>query len=511
MDNLSNFVETRVGWRTSVVLLLLAACGAMTWYLAADIDLFTRVATGRLIAELGAIPDTDPWAYTPRKAVWHEHELFPCVLFYFFSQHGGDAALFALKCVFTLVTLSLVFFAQRGAGNATGVGLALIALALPDMLSVWLSTVRAQVITYLCYSFFLWAFVKARYQNNNRWLLALPLLEVLWVNSHGGFIVGIVFTSIFAAQSFWEGRCSRVVVLAWLGVVLAPLANMYGPSFLFFIFGAVTHLPFEINEWFALRPWTGHGALVYSITAIVVLGLSAWNRIPREGLAFVALSAIEGFRHERLTPLYTIALSIYGVPLFNAGLKRIQSVWPSFWPVLRRSVVASCVVLVSVCVGRLAYFIPSLLTGFRFDYSEYPVTAIEWLRDSRPGGTILTHYNEGSYTLWRMGDAFKISLDGRYDGVYPPETIRMGLEAYEGPTEAQRTALTAFNPDYVLLSPSTPGLCAPVVELRERMYPGYQVAFSDGRFCVLERKGTTEDKPVVTSYPQKIPMWTPLR
>ena len=111
MDILSQFAETRHGWRVLVILLLLAACGAMTWYLAADVDLFTRVATGRLIENLGTIPLSDPWAYTPRKSVWHEHEIVPCILFYFVSQNGGDAALFTLKCLFTVVTLSLVIFA----------------------------------------------------------------------------------------------------------------------------------------------------------------------------------------------------------------------------------------------------------------------------------------------------------------------------------------------------------------------------------------------------------------
>jgi hypothetical protein len=309
---------------------------------------------------------------------------------------------------------------------------------------------------------------------------------------------------------FIEGKRSPLIVVSWFGVILAPLANMYGWSFLSFIFGAVTNLPFEINEWFALRPWTGHGFLVYGMTAIVVLGFSAWKRIPREGLVFIGLSAAEGFRHERLTPLYTIALSVYGVPLFAAGISKLRTWWPDFWPVLRRSFVASCVLLSAVCGIRFLYWSPLLVTGFTFDYSDYPVAAIEWLRESRPGGTIMTHYNEGSYTLWRMGTHFKISLDGRYDGVYTPETIRMGLEAYEGLTAAQRVALQAFNPDYVLLSPSTPGLCDGEVGLRQAMYPGYVVAFSDKRFCVLERSERASAGPVITSYPQTIPMWTPL-
>lgn len=510
VDRVSEFANTRMGWRVIVCALLLAACGATTWYVSADIDLFTRVATGRLIAQLGEVPLSDPWAYTPRKGTWHEHELIPCVLFYLFSQHGGDTALFALKLAFAVATLMLVFLAQRSAGNATATGLALIALALPDMLSVWLPTVRAQVITYICFAFFLFAFVRARFQGDRCWLLLLPFYEVLWVNSHGGFIVGIIFSTVFTLQMLIEGKHSRLMIISWVGVLLAPLANMYGWSFLFFIFGAVTNLPTEINEWFALRPWTGHGVLVYGITAIVALGLSAWRRIPCEGIVFIGLSALEGFRHERLSPLYTIALSVYGVPLFAEGLLRIRTYWPGFWPILRRSFVASCVLLTAVCGVRLLYVAPQLAKGFQLDYSDYPVAAIDWLRESRPGGTIMTHYNEGSYTLWRIGSQFRISLDGRYDGVYPPETIRMGLEAYEGPTPAQRAALKSFNPDYVLLSPSTPGLCDDQVALREAMYPGYTLAFSDKRFCILERGERASGGPVVTSYPQKIPIWAPL-
>lgn len=511
VDSLVEYASTRRGTLLITIALIVAACGATTQYLAPDLDLFTRVALGRLIDVSNDIPVADPWAYTPRKSVWHDHEIVPAILFYATSQTGGDTGLLLLKWCFIATTLALIFAAQRLAGNATATGLAFIALAMPDMLLVWVPNIRAQVLTFLCYSFFLFTFTQARFRGRNSLLLLLPLVEVLWVNSHGGFIIGPIFTTIFAIILWWEKRSSLVVYGALLGVLLAPLCNPYGLSFLRFIFGAVTHLPPEISEWSALRPWTPHGLIVYGLVSLVLLGLRAHRKVPREGLIFIFVSGVEGLRHERLAPLATMAIAVYGIPLFAEGLAVLTRKFPRFFTIFRRSTITALALLTTGYGIRAVVFIPTLAQGFSFDYSQYPVAAIEWLRNSRPGGKILTHYNDGSYVLWRMGTQFKISLDGRYDGLYPPETIRMGLEAYQPGLPAQRTALMAFAPDYVLLGPTTPGLCEPGNMLLGEFYPGFSIVFSDGLYCVLEH---TEEKriasPIVNNHPMPDEMWRPL-
>jgi hypothetical protein len=426
------------------------------------------------------------------------------------SQAGGDLGLFMTKCLFAIVTLMIVFSAQREAKNGTVVGLMLAAVCLPDILSVWVSTVRAQVITYLSYAVFLWVFVRARSRGRFEYLLILPLVQVIWVNSHGGFIVGLVFTTIFALAMVVEKRASPMMWVGVVGVFVAPFINAYGVSFLDFIFGAVTHLPPEINEWFALRPWSAHGAIVYGVLLVGLVGSRAHRCVSPEGKLFLVLTAAEGLRHERLAPLFTIATLVYGVPMVDEGVRGLARLAPSASRTFTRSCVAAAVVLTLCASLRLAYFTVVKAPTFSFDYSDYPRSAIEWLRNSREGGKILTHYNDGSYVLWRMGKSFQISLDGRYDGVYPPETIQKGLEVYHPLGETQQEALRFFNPDFILLGPTTPGLCAFESSLRREMYPGFSPAFSDGTFCILERGVERDVREVVSDYPIKVPAWKPL-
>jgi hypothetical protein len=510
IDSFMQFASTRRGRLVITIALILAACGATTHFLEPDLDLFTRVALGRLIDISDQIPLTDPWAYTPRKSVWHDHEIIPGILFYTTSQIAGDSGLFILKCCFIAITLGLIFAAQRLAGNATAVGLAFIALGIPDMLLVWVPNIRAQVMTFLCYALFLFAFARARFRGRDTLLLILPLVEIVWVNSHGGFIIGPIFMAIFTAIMWREKRTSLPLYGALLGVVLAPLCNPYGISFLWFICGAVTHLPPEISEWGALRPWTPHGLIVYGLVSVVLLGLRASRRVPLEGLLFIVVSGIEGIRHERLAPLVTMCIAVYGIPLFAEGLAVIERGLPRLLAIVRRSTITALILLTTAYCIRAIFFVPALGRGFSFDYSQYPVEAIEWLRNSRPGGKILTHYNDGSYVLWRMGTQFKISLDGRYDGLYPPETIKMGLEAYQPGGPAQRKALLTFAPDYILLGPTTPGLCEPESAPRRELYPGFSIAFSNGLYCVLEHAHGDPATPIVTRYPAPDDMWRSL-
>lgn len=485
-------------------------CGGLTWYTSADVDLFTRVAVGRLIVTSGEVPLQDPFSYSLRKAVWHDHEIIPGLLFYVTSQQAGDLGLFTLKIVFAVVTLLVIINAQRSANNGSVVGTLLLAALLPDLMLIWTPTVRAQVITFLCYAVFLWVFVRVRVRDQRALMLLLPLVEIVWVNSHGGFIIGILFTCVFVSAMYLERRLSWPLLVGLGGVITAPFVNPYGVSFLAFIFGAVTRLPTELYEWYALRPWSAHGVCFYGALGVALLGWRAYRRIPLEGRFFLIVTAYQGARHERLAPLFSIALLIYGVPFLESGLTRIREALPRLSLTVMRSFVAAACLIVVACSIRLLYFLCCRAEGFSLGYAGYPRSAVEWLRDTQPGGRILTHYNDGSYVLWRMGEKFKLSLDGRYDGVYPPETIKLGFDAYSGAGKDQGRALAFFDPDYVLLGPTTPGLCEVGNALRDEMFPRFELVFSADGFCVLSRKGGERASGIVTSYPRPAAMWAPL-
>ena len=146
-----------------VLVLLLTLCLAnFLNYRAPDPDLYTRMAFGKYIAEHQIIPMQDPFAYTPTKPIWHDQKLIPAVLFYAVHSWRGDGALFALKLLFCFATIVCMHRAQRHLSRQRLFCYALLCAGVLGSTVIWLSTLRAQVFTYLCYAYFLCA-ISRRY------------------------------------------------------------------------------------------------------------------------------------------------------------------------------------------------------------------------------------------------------------------------------------------------------------------------------------------------------------
>ena len=77
-----------------------------------------------------------------------------------------------------------------GTGLGTGLGTALVAL-------------------------FSLLLLEVRRGSSSKWLLALPVLMVIWVNLHGGFLVGFILIGIFAADA--SIRWIRALCAAGIG------------------------------------------------------------------------------------------------------------------------------------------------------------------------------------------------------------------------------------------------------------------------------------------------------
>ena len=64
--------------------------------------------------------------------------------------------------------------------------------------------------------------------------------------------------------------------------------------------------------------------------------------------------------------------------------------------------------------------------GLRLSYpsTSCPVTAVDFLRSEKIHGRLLVPFNYGSYALWQLRGQMRVSMDGRYDLVYRPETYQ---------------------------------------------------------------------------------------
>nr|MCU0493483.1 hypothetical protein [Chloroflexaceae bacterium] len=161
-------------------------------------DFWWHLKAGQLVATSG-IPTTNIFAWTlPADAPFVYQSWLGEWLFYAIYQLGGlPLVVFARNLLGTAAFALVAYEAHRRSGSwriAAGVVLLAAAMAMNNF------TTRTQNWSWVPFALVL--VLLGRYADNQlnpRWLLALPLIMVFWVNVHGGFVMGLLVTLAFVA------------------------------------------------------------------------------------------------------------------------------------------------------------------------------------------------------------------------------------------------------------------------------------------------------------------------
>ncbi len=468
----------------------------MTWlsyWMEADVDLFTRVAIGHLVINSGAIPTTDVFTFSPTKAIWHDHELLPALVFYLVSQLGHDAWFFLLRALFVTGIFYVVRRTQKVLQVNAALGMFLLFALIPAVVMPLASPVRAQAFTYLFFVTFLLAFSRNDLQKKSDLLFCLPLILILWVNSHGGFAVGFSTIGIYAAYKLVFDRYScGPALFVFLAACLALFVNPYGSSFLTFILEAITHTPAYIptnppgviTEWLPMKLWSTQGiSIVLSLLLVLIGYFHKRESLKLYQLGILLICLYGAVRYHRFAPFFLLAVGCYGAaPVLSALQAGVSFRLQSLLPALTRATVL--VILVSMIFS--SWRLLNLVTHpdkLKFTYHGYPVETLAWLRNYAPGGKVLTTYNTGSYAIWRLYPKFLVSLDGRFDGLFPISTIDLVHSAFIPGDPRQPEALAALDPDYILLNTEDPAYTE-----QAETFPKYRELFSKSGWTILTRQ-----------------------
>ena len=112
--------------------------------------------------------------------------------------------------------------------------------------------------------------------------------------------------------------------------------------------------------------------------------------------------------------------------------------------------------------------------GLRLEYppDDSPVDAVAYLQLQNIRGNLLVPFNYGSYALWELRGKMRVSMDGRYDLVYRPETYLRVHDFFDA-TGDWHGLLATPAPDAILVPRSAE------VYLKLRTEPGWREVFRD--------------------------------
>jgi len=470
----------------------------------ADPDLFARLAVGRLIAKEGVYL-FDPFAFTPRKGLFVDHEWFSGYAFYLVSLLQVDWAFVLFRCVTMVVSIYLLYLAclEWNRGKVYCVS---FLFGVVQCLYIWFSVVRSQVFTYMLIPLLLLSICRLERKGSVRTLFLMPIAMLLWVNSHGGFVVGFALLGLYACILSLRRDSKRLLaVLFCIGIcMLATIINPYGfRLFWSFVIEAVTMSRPTISEWQSLSFFAAADILNFIYLGVIIIGLYIKRRdVESIALMFLFVSATEGIMHQRLFAITAMIAIVFCQEYFDATLVAFRTRFSSLYQSISRSS-AFVMLLLSLPLLLFSMFWLIALPSHRLDFGKYPVFAIESLRQSKESGKLLVDFNLGSFALWRLYPKFLVSLDGRYEEVYPESTVKLVSEALCPSCENFLNSFKAVDPDFVLVNANDEARV-----MLSKLGDRWSLAYMDEDFVVLSKKIVTLMPPAGGWKLTK--MWEPL-
>ena len=384
-------------------------------------DLGWHLAAGDLIRERGSIPFQDPWSFTLGNKQWYNLSWLWDVIASITVQYTGLAGLVALTVACGAVIVgTLASICLRSGASATAVCISvfvacLLYPAFAAAPNIYLSASPNTATMLFCVIFYAECLKRTR-------LWSLPLMMVLWVNLHGGFMLGFLIVGVFVCAAVFkhEWRAAKILGFAGAGCAVAVFVNPYGWHIYDGVTATLGHfVQAYITEW---------QSYYENITIPDSLPGMAWM------LAFIALEL--RFRGSHPVPLETRLLSwlllflglyqfrylsfffLFSTVPMALHLDRLLSERRSSSDIGRAllavGIAGACALPLAFVQMKPSSELPQMLSQQDARYLE----------DHFTHARLLNHWNVGGNLIYGTRGTVPVFVDGRAATAYPDDLLR---------------------------------------------------------------------------------------
>ncbi len=449
----------------------------------ADADIGWHIRTGELILASHNLPRTDPFSSTMQGQAWFAWEWLYDVLLVSLHTAGGLNGVVWLCAL--LIAFVLTFLLWQLLERGTGLVLAVVLMLLSTAVSAIHLFARPHIASWIFT--LLWFTQLERWEQWDRstqgrlprWIPCFfPVSMVLWVNVHGGWLLGMSLLAIYASaaliealrdkdafQKICNARRARDMALAFTSSALATLVNPFGWRLHAHIYSYLTDR-YLINRIDEFRSPNFHGWAERAFVVILVLLLVALSsgdsrtsgsKLRPSSLFVVLLSVYTGFFSARNLPTSSMLLVLIAGPMLwrsvvslanRAGawrwlrafsLRLVNSsdrlgrlelqLRGHVWPVMA-VLFGLIITLHGGWLGR------TRLVHADFDPNKVPVEALNFLQSHSESthdsaGSLFSMDTWGGYLIYRLYPQRKVAMDDRHD-LYGSDRVREYLIFMQG-------------------------------------------------------------------------------
>jgi hypothetical protein len=427
-------------WAWALGILLVAATFLVFMEPLRDGDIYWQMSYGKqLLENRTLIPDQSIYSWTPASNDTIICAWLPEIALYLLYRAGGAALLVLALYACLAVFLAAAWKHARRLGLA-GHPLAWLLCLLAVLFSQPSVYVRPQLASFLLMTLMVAVVFRARSGGDasRRWWYLLPALVLVWVNSHGAFVFGLIYLAalgagevlniLFNPRAALPPRARRHFFASLALGLPAVLATPYGWRYPAHLLGNVLS-PALAGEYEAIGEWDTifnprQRALhlidfwVLALVVMVVLLAAArrrgrginWAHLPAN-LIFAVIYA----RFLRATFLWAPLFLFTSLDLLADGPARLLRPWGKREARLLGGVIAAAMLALA---GRAVYdraVHPMLCSWFGFGTSYFnPVEEAEFIDKNFAGRRLGNDYNSGGYLMWRLWPGTRVFIDQRY-------------------------------------------------------------------------------------------------
>lgn len=425
-----------------------------------DSDYFWHLKTGEYIVAHAALPAGDVFSYTRAGHPWVLHEWLFEVLLYAVSAGFGTTGVRVLAAALIMAALALSFTTARRLASAAA---AWAPLLIGTYTFATGMSPRPQLLTYVCFAYYLAVLLRFKYEHATKALFVLPLVMVVWVNAHAAYAVGIALVLLFTACEWivWASGSARDpaakqrLVRLTQAVCLVVLASLANPGLFERWSYPLQVVGMEVNQF--IQEWQSpdfHQAesQAYLVLVLMFFVTSAYNSCKPDltELALPLVFIVAAYVSKRHLPLAVLALVPFtalaltrgpsaAIKAFVLGLKPVR------WYMARRSKgrelgsyeyglnwLVACTIAVAV---------PVYVHGNQLQSGHQPdkvqaEAAVDFIVARGLGGKLLNEYSDGGYLIYRLAPHAKVTVDGRAD-MYGDQFIKEYMHVYQGAADWQ--------------------------------------------------------------------------
>lgn len=408
-----------------------------------DGDTGYHIRAGEYIIANIEVPKTDIFSFHSPEMDWTAHEWLSEVIMAVIHDFSGISGI----VLFYTLILSLSFYMFFKVLNSLSNNIIIVWIVAFMGISCtgihWLA--RPHVFSFLFLIIWYWILDSYEYKEKSSLIYYLPIIIVVWVNLHGGFILGLLLIGVYFIgnvlalkkgneenKKFIKNKIKKLFMIGLL-CILASMINPIGYKIIFFPFKFITqkYLANYISEFMPTNMQEQLAFQIFFFFCLTIILISKKKFDLTEGLLFLLLTYMS-FKSVRYTTLFPLIVSPIIVKKLDftikeTNFKTIKFIKEKGENIGRAQKSAKGFIWVFIVIIASIILIKKEMIVYNFNDEKHPVDAVNFLLEEEIKGNMFNNDEFGDYLIYAAYPKYKVFLDGRSD-MYGEEMIEKYLE-----------------------------------------------------------------------------------